>query len=325
MKDTIPQQHWENSFSSDARARLEKAGWFRGRRVDITSVTDHLTKIGYEVFPNVAEFLAEFHGIKVMDEKFPSHYDLDLDILHPYDFQQPAFTEAELYFDMAKHKLQLFYEQQMGGPFCFIGRTEIYGPDFLTMDRDGRVYLTKSDDYFDLIGLNAVHALENLLGRQKPEKDVEYFYKRIAPYNEDRLYEILTSDPVIVSTGHHNSPSGIFKNGYSVDRFLRNVGYKVYTVNSSPEGIFDTNDAPIFRTMEEVPDTIDIVTYHGPSKSLAVIEDAIAVGARIIFPSHGFQSPQKQIRAEAAGLEFIEGIGILEAYQRLIRKEKDAP
>lgn len=315
-------QPYEEEFSTYTRDRLERAGWYPARHMDVGVVKQHLIDIGYEVFPKVEEFLIGFHGLKVMDEKFPSHYALDFDILHPYDFQQPSFTEAALYYTMEKHKLQVRYEEKKGR-FCFIGRTEISGLAFLTMDRDGCVYRTESDKYFDLVGLNAIHAIENLLSRQKPEKDVEYFYKRLAPYNQDWLYEIFQSNPVIVSCGHHNSPFGVFKSGYEVDRFLRHVGYRVYTVNLSPEEIDDTSDTTIYRAMSDVPEPIDIVTYHTPddSRAFAVIEAAKAADAKIVFPSYSYQSPKKQARAEELGLEFIEGIGIIEAYQRLIGKD----
>jgi predicted CoA-binding protein len=166
----------------------------------------------------------------------------------------------------------------------------------------------------DFIGFSDVEAIENIVGTRT---DKTYFYKRIAPYHEDRLREILSNNPVIASVGHRNSNSKLFSHGYATDRFLRARGYRVYTVVSHPENIADTSDAPIFNSIHDVPQKVDMLVYHSSEYDNRIIEIALQAGAKVIFPSYQSFNKNLQVEAERNGIEFVLACGIAFAYRRL--------
>jgi hypothetical protein len=52
------------AISDQAKEILRAAGWFEGRRIDISPIKQFLQEYGFSVFPTAVEFLGEFHGLK---------------------------------------------------------------------------------------------------------------------------------------------------------------------------------------------------------------------------------------------------------------------
>lgn len=55
-----------------AKQQLRKAGWYEGRKIDLTKFEEQYAKIGCELFPAARKFLEEFGDLKICDKfEFP--------------------------------------------------------------------------------------------------------------------------------------------------------------------------------------------------------------------------------------------------------------
>ena len=55
-----------------AKQQLKKAGWYEGRKIDLTKYEEAYAKIGCELFPAARKFLEEFGDLAICDKvEFP--------------------------------------------------------------------------------------------------------------------------------------------------------------------------------------------------------------------------------------------------------------
>src|SRR5439155_21164628 len=92
---------------------------------------------------------------------------------------------------------------------------------------------------------------------------------------------------------------------YRVAQMLQSVGYDVYFLNptlpSSPA-------SRIYARMADIPVPIDVVDiFRRPEFVPAVVEDAIAVGAKVVWMQIRIFNDEAAQRAEEAGLKVIMG------------------
>lgn len=106
---------------------LEKSGWHKGRRVDVSELEENLLKLGYEVFEPVKFFLEEFGLLKIVDEKNDDFHDTSV-LLTNY-FNNGSFKQLESY---AGERLvpvgkicrgyQLLFVSESGKIYCDTGK-----------------------------------------------------------------------------------------------------------------------------------------------------------------------------------------------------------
>jgi len=62
-----------------------------------------------------------------------------------------------------------------------------------------------------------------------------------------------------------------------------------------------------YKSVRDIPEKVDIVDCFRKSSEIpALAEDAIAIGARVLWMQLGVENAEARRRAEAAGLEVIE-------------------
>lgn len=150
----------------------------------------------------------------------------------------------------------------------------------------------------------------------------KYSSKLLAPYNENQIAHILTSNPVIACMGHKTLGPTMGASDYSIDHWLRSEGYRVYTVNPFPEKTNDVSNTPVYTTLAGIPEPIDMIVYHDRKATPGIIEEAISNGVKIIFPSFTalLQAEELITRVENAQIEYIDGIDVVKACKRVLRK-----
>lgn len=85
--------------------------------------------------------------------------------------------------------------------------------------------------------------------------------------------------------------------------YLRNHGYQVFAVNPREREVFG---APAYPTIRDVPAPIDVVdVFRAPEFVPAIVDEAIAVGARALWLQFGVISPEGADKAAAAGLDVV--------------------
>jgi O-acetylhomoserine (thiol)-lyase len=121
-------------------------------------------------------------------------------------------------------------------------------------------------------------------------------------YSDAKLRRILAAVRTIAMVGastNWNRPS------YFVMKYLQGKGYRVIPVNPSAAGQ-ELQGERVYASLRDVPDAIDMVDIFRPSDQVPpIVEDAIAIGAKVVWMQLGIRNDEAAARAEAAGIEVI--------------------
>ena len=90
---------------------------------------------------------------------------------------------------------------------------------------------------------------------------------------------------------------------YGVARYLQRQGYRIIPVNPNEQKVLGEQAYPSLR---EVPVPVDVVdVFRRPDAVPEIVEDAIAIGAPVLWLQQGVIHPQAAARAQAAGLAVV--------------------
>jgi predicted CoA-binding protein len=91
---------------------------------------------------------------------------------------------------------------------------------------------------------------------------------------------------------------------YFAAKYMHEHGYRVIPVNPMYESILGEKS---YKRLADIPEKIDIVDCFRKSAEIpAIAEDAIAIGAKVLWMQLGVENAQARRKAEAAGLEVVE-------------------
>ncbi|MBZ0290806.1 MAG: CoA-binding protein [Anaerolineae bacterium] len=118
--------------------------------------------------------------------------------------------------------------------------------------------------------------------------------------DEQAQRDVLTQARVIAVVGHSDKPE---RASYQIAQYLRQAGYTVYPVNPALQQI---DGQPSYASLQDVPEPIDIVDVFRQSEHLpAIVDDAIAAGAKTVWGQLGVSSEAARQKALDAGLNII--------------------
>jgi len=87
-------------------------------------------------------------------------------------------------------------------------------------------------------------------------------------------------------------------------KYMQEHGYRVIPVNPMYEEILGEK---CYKSLREIPDKVDVVDCFRKSAEIASLaDDAIAIGAKVLWMQLGVANPAARAKAEAAGLEVVE-------------------
>ena len=122
---------------------------------------------------------------------------------------------------------------------------------------------------------------------------------RFATTALDRL-RILESNKRIAMVGLSANP---FRPSHFAAIYLLSEGYDVIPVNPREKQILGK---PCYATLRDIPGPIEVVDiFRAPSAVPAIVEDAIALGAKVIWMQLGVIHEAAAERAREAGLEVV--------------------
>jgi predicted CoA-binding protein len=111
------------------------------------------------------------------------------------------------------------------------------------------------------------------------------------------IADILVRTKTIASVGQSSDPS---RPSYGVMGYLRVHGYRVIPVNPRETEVFGERAYPDLRS---VPVPVDVVqVFRAPEHAPAVVEEAIAIGAKVVWMQDGAGNEAAASRAREAGL-----------------------
>jgi predicted CoA-binding protein len=121
-------------------------------------------------------------------------------------------------------------------------------------------------------------------------------------YPDAKLHRILATVKTIAMVGastNRNRPS------YSVMTYLQGKGYRVIPVNPRVAGQQLLGER-IYASLGEIPQPVDMVDIFRISSAVpAVVDDAIAIGANVVWMQLGVRHDEAAAKAEAAGIEVV--------------------
>jgi uncharacterized protein len=92
---------------------------------------------------------------------------------------------------------------------------------------------------------------------------------------------------------------------HGVMAYLQRRGYRAIPVNPNAAGGM-INGERCYASLAEVPEPIDMVdVFRRPRAAGGVVDEAIAVGAKVVWMQLGVRDDAAAARAEAAGLKVV--------------------
>ena len=131
-----------------------------------------------------------------------------------------------------------------------------------------------------------------------PEADID----RIYDYDPMYLADILKSVKTIAMVGASGDKT---KFSYGVLRQLSEIGYDILPINPNPK-IKEIRGLRVYRSLQDIDKQIDMVEVFRPANELyGIAEQAIAVGAKVLWGQIGVYDDKAAKLAEAAGLKVV--------------------
>jgi len=94
------------------------------------------------------------------------------------------------------------------------------------------------------------------------------------------------------------------KPGHFVPKYLKEHGYKIIPVNPTAKG--EILGEKVYANLKEIPQKVEVVDIFRPPKDVPpIVEDAIAIGAKVVWMQEGIVNNAAAERAKAAGLQVI--------------------
>ena len=131
-----------------------------------------------------------------------------------------------------------------------------------------------------------------------PEADID----RIYDYDPMYLADILKSVKTIAMVGASGDKT---KFSYGVLRQLSEIGYDILPINPNPK-ITEIRGLKVYRSLQDIDKQIDMVEVFRPATELyGIAEQAIEVGAKVLWGQIGVYDDKAAKLAEAAGLKVV--------------------
>ena len=122
------------------------------------------------------------------------------------------------------------------------------------------------------------------------------------PYSDAKIRSILERVKTIAMVGaspNWNRPS------YFVMKYLQGKGYRVIPVNPGIAGQMLLGEK-VYASLKDIPEPVDMVDIFRASDQVpSIVDDAIAIGAKVVWMQLGIRDDRAAAKAEQAGIEVI--------------------
>jgi predicted CoA-binding protein len=115
---------------------------------------------------------------------------------------------------------------------------------------------------------------------------------------DDDTVEILTTTKTIAVVGLSDKPDRLSN---QIAGYLKQHGYRIIPVNPT---ITEALGETAYPRLRDIPEHVDVVqVFRKPSDVPSIVEDAIAIGAKVVWMQPGIVHEEAAARAKAAGLK----------------------
>jgi uncharacterized protein len=132
-------------------------------------------------------------------------------------------------------------------------------------------------------------------------------------HSNEELKEILLSAKTIASVGLSSNPA---KESFSIVQYLKDQGYRIIPVNPTATEIMGEK---VYPDLSSVPEKVDVVqVFRKPEDVPPVVDEAIKIGAKVIWMQSGIVNEEAAQKARAAGLKVVMDACMRVAHRGLI-------
>ena len=129
-----------------------------------------------------------------------------------------------------------------------------------------------------------------------------YALDELYDYDQTYLDDILKSVKTIAMVGASADKT---KFSYGVLRVLHETGYDMIPVNPNPE-VTEIRGIKVYDSLESIDRPVDMVEVFRPKEELyGIAEQAIAIGAKVLWGQIGVYDDRAAKIAEDAGLQVV--------------------
>ena len=129
---------------------------------------------------------------------------------------------------------------------------------------------------------------------------------------ENAVREMLEAANTIASVGVSSRPE---KESYGVVSYLKGQGYKIYPVNPTAGEIMGEKAYP---SLSDIPGKVDVVQiFRKPEDVPPIVDEAIKIGAKVVWMQEGIVNEEAEQKAEGAGLFVVMDTCMRAAHQWL--------
>ena len=135
--------------------------------------------------------------------------------------------------------------------------------------------------------------------------------------SDEELRQILSNASTIAVVGASSKPD---RSSHGIMQRLQYVGYRVVPVNPHETEVLGERAYP---SLKDVPIKIDIVdVFRRPEFTPAIADDAVAVGAQVLWLQSGIENEDAARRAKAGGLKVVMDacLATVHSYLRVPKK-----
>lgn len=132
--------------------------------------------------------------------------------------------------------------------------------------------------------------------------------------NSDKeLKDILSNTKTIASVGLSSNPQ---KESYGVVAYLKEQGYRVIPVNPTASEILGEKSYP---DLSSIPEKVDVVqVFRKPEDVPPVVDEAIKIGAKVVWMQEGISHEGAAQKARDAGLQVVMDACMRASHRRLM-------
>ena len=105
------------------------------------------------------------------------------------------------------------------------------------------------------------------------------------------------------------------RDSYQVASYLMEHGYNVIPVNPNAPEILGKTTYP---DLSSIPEQVEVVNiFRRPEEVKPIVDEAIKIGAKVVWLQEGIVNPDAEKVAQAAGLDMVMNTCMRKTHQRL--------
>lgn len=132
---------------------------------------------------------------------------------------------------------------------------------------------------------------------------------------DEQIKNILTRNKTVASVGLSADET---KDSFAVAVYLQRAGYHLIPINPKADTILGQK---VYRSVADIPVKVDVVQVFRPAPEVpAIVEQAIAIGAKVVWMQEGIVNEEAAATAQAAGLQVVMDHCMMQEHRRLVSK-----